>query len=63
MSDKSFLAVEKAFGLPTGTLPLLDENKGGHSCQFKLSATNSVKSVGKNGNIITSLRAVVDIDL
>lgn len=63
MSEKSFLALEKAFGLPTGTLPLLDQNSGEHSCQFKLSATNSVESVGKNGNIITSLRAVVDTDI
>ncbi|KFY40244.1 hypothetical protein V494_03599 [Pseudogymnoascus sp. VKM F-4513 (FW-928)] len=45
MSDKSFLALEKAFGLPTGTLPLLGQNRGEHSCQFKLSATNSVESV------------------
>ncbi|OBT65658.1 hypothetical protein VE03_05529 [Pseudogymnoascus sp. 23342-1-I1] len=45
MNKRSFLAVEKAFGLPTGTLPLLDQNRGEHSCQFKLSAANSVESV------------------
>jgi hypothetical protein len=63
MSDRSFLALEKAFQLPNGTLPLFDTNGGEHSCQLKFSATNSVESVGKNGNIIISLDAVVDTDL
>jgi len=48
MSKRSFLAVEKAFQLPIGTIPTLNENGGRQSCQFKFPVPGSqvAESVG-----------------
>jgi hypothetical protein len=53
MSERSFLAVEKAFGLPDGALAVLNSNAGEHSVSFDFGIdeteqeTDAPKSAGE----------------
>jgi hypothetical protein len=48
MSQSSFLAVERAFGLPDDTLAVLSSNAGEHSARFINLSSEAPDSVAKN---------------
>lgn len=47
MSRSSFLAVERAFGMPDDTLAVLSSNAGEHSVKFINLSTKGPDSIGK----------------
>jgi hypothetical protein len=51
MSQSSFLAVERAFGLPNDTLAVLSSNAGEYSARFINLSAQQADSVGKEAFI------------